>query len=83
MKFSTPSKFKDHGVSTNSCYIGNHKIERALLDFGSNVNLIPYSVHFELRLDELKPLNGTLQLADRSIRTPRRQINDVLVQIDK
>jgi len=31
----------------------------------------------------LQPSNCTLQLADRSVRTPRGRIDDVLVQIDK
>jgi len=44
LKRDTPPKFKDLGVPTISCYIGNHKIERALLDLGSSVNLIPYFV---------------------------------------
>ena len=51
--------------------IGNHKIEKKLLDLGSSVNLIPYSVNLELGSGELKPSNCTLHLADRSIRTPR------------
>ena len=81
----TPPKFKDPGIPTISisCFIGNHKIERALLDLGSSVNLIPYSVYLELGLGELQPSNCTLQLADRSVRTPRGRIHDILVQIDK
>jgi len=79
LKHNTPPKFKDHGIPTISCYMGNHKIERTLLDLGSSINLIPYSVYLELGLGELKPSNCTLQLADRSVRTPRGQIDDVLV----
>jgi len=41
LKCDTPPKFKDPSVPTISCFIGNHKIERALLDLGSSVNLIP------------------------------------------
>ena len=37
-------KYKDHGCPTISCFIGEHKIERALLDLGASVNLLPYSV---------------------------------------
>ena len=83
MKFDTLPKFKGHGVPTISCYIGNHKTEMALLDLGSSVNLIQYSVYLELGLGELQPSNCTLQLTDRSVRTPRGRIDDVLVQIDK
>jgi len=40
-------------------------------------------VYLELGLGEVKASNCTLQLANRSVRTPRGQIDDVLVQIDK
>jgi len=43
-KFDTPPKLKDLGVPTILCFIDNHKIDRALLNLGSSVNLIPYSV---------------------------------------
>ena len=44
LKCDTLSKLKGPSVPTISCFIGNHKIERALLDLGSSVNLIPYSI---------------------------------------
>jgi len=83
LKCDTPLKFKDSGIPTISCYIGNHKIERVLLDLGSSASLIPNSVYLELGLGELKLSNCTLHLADRSVRTPRGWIDDTLVQIDK
>jgi len=55
LKCDTPPKFKDPDVPTILCFIGNYKIERALLDLASSVNLIPYSIYLELRLAELKP----------------------------
>ena len=54
-----------------------------LLDLGYSVNLIPYSIYLELGFDKLKSSNCTFQLADKSVGTPRRWIDDVLVQIDK
>jgi len=83
LKCDSSPKLKDPGVATISCFIGNHKIKRALLDLGSSVDLMPYSVYLELGLGELKPSKCTLQLADRSVRTPRGRIDDVLIQIDK
>uniref|UniRef100_A0A2N9IPP2 Reverse transcriptase/retrotransposon-derived protein RNase H-like domain-containing protein n=1 Tax=Fagus sylvatica TaxID=28930 RepID=A0A2N9IPP2_FAGSY len=59
------------------------KIEKALLDLGASVNLLPYSVYEQLGLGELKPTGIILQLADRSVKTPRGIVEDVLVQIDK
>ena len=38
-------KCKDPGSPTISCKIGDRLIERALLDLGASVNLMPYSVY--------------------------------------
>ena len=35
-------KYKDPGCPTISCFIGEHKIEKPLLDLGASVNLLPY-----------------------------------------
>ena len=83
LQFDNTPKFKDPGVPTISCHIGDHKIEKALLDLGSSVNLIPFSVYEQLGIGELQPSNCTLQLADRSIRVPRGRIDDVLVKMIK
>jgi hypothetical protein len=39
-------------------------IDKALLDLGAGVNLLPYSIYFQLGLGELKPTPIILQLAD-------------------
>ncbi|XP_038975731.1 uncharacterized protein LOC120106749, partial [Phoenix dactylifera] len=83
LKHNTPPKYKDPGCPTISCIIGNFRIQRALLDLGASVNLLPYSVYEQLGLGELKPTKVTLQLANRSIKIPRGIVEDVLVQIDK
>jgi len=76
-------KYKDPGCPIIFCFIGKYKIERALLDLGASVNLLPYSVFQSLNLDELKPTSVTLLLADRSVKMPRGIVKDVLVQVDK
>jgi hypothetical protein len=35
-------------------------IKRALLNLGASVNLLPFSVYLQFRLDELKPTSVTL-----------------------
>ncbi|KAL6338653.1 hypothetical protein AAG906_021470 [Vitis piasezkii] len=52
--------------------IGGTCVEKALLDLGASVNLLPYS-----------PTSITLSLVDRSVKIPRVMIEDVLVQVDK
>jgi hypothetical protein len=51
-----PFKHKDPGSPTISCIIGDSKIDKALIDLGFGVNLLPYSVSEQLGLGELKPL---------------------------
>ncbi|WJZ98397.1 hypothetical protein VitviT2T_016924 [Vitis vinifera] len=75
-------KYKDPGCPTISVMIGGKVVEKALLDLGASVNLLPYSVYKQLGLGELKPTSITLSLADRSVKIPRGIIEDVLVQID-
>ena len=58
-------------------------MEKALLDLGASVNLLPYSVYKQLGLGELKPTTITLSLANRSVKIPKGTVEDVLVHVDK
>ena len=60
----TPEKYKDPGCPTISVNIGGTYVEKALLDLGASVNLLPYSMYKQLGLGELKPTTITLSLAD-------------------
>nr|XP_017225158.1 PREDICTED: uncharacterized protein LOC108201377 [Daucus carota subsp. sativus] len=74
-------KYKDPGCPTISCVIGETFVDKALLDFGASVNLLPYSVYQALGLGELRQTNVTLQLADRSVKIPKGMIEDVLIKV--
>ena len=76
-----PIKYKDPGCPTISCTIGRAEINRALLDLGASINLLPFSVYQQLGLGELNPTQVTIQLADRSIKVPKGEINDVLIRV--
>ena len=76
-------KYKVPGSPTISVNIGGTCIDKALLDLGASVNLLPYSVYKQLGLGELKPINITLSLADRSVKIPKGIVEDVLVKVDK
>ena len=79
----TPVKYKDPGCPTILVNIGGISVEKALLDLGDSVNLLPYSMYKQLGLGELKPTSITLSLADRSIKIPKGTIEDVLIQVDR
>ena len=78
-----PVKYKDPGSPTIPVNIGGNCINKALLDLGASVNLMPFSVYMQLGLGELKPTSITLSLADRSVKIPKGIVEDVLVKIDK
>ena len=76
-------KYKDPECSTISVNIGGTYVEKALLDLGVSVNLLPFSMYQQLGLGKLKPTTITLSLADRSIKIPKGTVEDVLIQVDK
>ena len=76
-------KYKDPRSPTIPVNIGGICIDKALLDLGASMNLMPYSVYMQLGLGELKPTTITLSLADRSVKIPKGIVEDVLVKIDK
>ncbi|CAN6716294.1 unnamed protein product [Malus baccata var. baccata] len=63
-----PPKHKDPGSFSINITIGDQKVEKAMLDLGASINLMPYSVYLQLGLGELKATTISLQLADRSER---------------
>ena len=79
----TPVKYKDSGCPTISVNIGGTCAEKALLDLGASVNLLPFSMYQQLGLGELKSTTITLSLADRSFKIPKGTVEDVLIQVDK
>ena len=76
-------KYKDPGYPTISVNIGETCVEKAQLDLGASVNLLPYSVYKQLGLGGLKPTTITLSLADRLVEIPKGIVEDVLVKVDK
>ena len=77
------SKIQRSGLPYHLVNIGGTCVEKALLDLGASVNLLPYSVYMQLDLGELKPTSITLSLADRSIKIPKGTVEDVLIQVEK
>ena len=75
----TPVKYKDPGCPTISVNIGGTCVDKALLDLGASVNLLPYSMYKKLGLVELKPTSITLSLVDRTIKIPKGTVEDVLI----
>ena len=75
-------KYKDPGSPTILVNIGGTCIDKAMLDLGASVNLLPYTMYKMLGLGELKLTNITLSLADWSVKIPKWIVEDVLVKVD-
>jgi hypothetical protein len=78
-----PPKLKDPGSFTVPCTIGNKGFEGAMLDLGASINLMPYHIYKTLSLDDIKPLNIVLKMADQRKVTPRGVVENILVKIDE
>ena len=74
-------KLKDPGAPYITCTIGTTIHDRCLLDLGSSVNILPYHIYTKMGLGTIKPTTVTLQLADRSIKIPRGQVEDVIIRV--
>ncbi|XP_059461891.1 uncharacterized protein LOC132190882 [Corylus avellana] len=76
------AKCKDLGMFTIPCTIGNMRFEKAMIDLGASINVMPYSIYAFLKLGPLNKTGVVIQLADRSNAYPKGVVEDVLVQIN-
>ncbi|GJX72240.1 hypothetical protein Tco_0309411, partial [Tanacetum coccineum] len=74
---------KDPGGFTLPCYINNVSFNNALADLGASVSVMPRSTYLNLGLDELAHTKLTVELADRTVKYPKRIAENVLVCIGK
>ncbi|XP_050895548.1 uncharacterized protein LOC127102190 [Lathyrus oleraceus] len=64
-------KEKDPKSFSIPCVLGNHVIDKALLDLGVSVSLMPLSICNRLNLGEMQLTRMSLKLADRSVIYPK------------
>ncbi|GJZ02635.1 serine--tRNA ligase-like protein [Tanacetum coccineum] len=62
---------------------GNLTVRNALADLGASVSIMPLSIFKQLGLGKLKPLNMTVEMADRTKSIPKGIVENLLVKIDK
>ncbi|KAJ9567080.1 hypothetical protein OSB04_003046 [Centaurea solstitialis] len=78
-----PPKCIDPGVFTIPCKLGNVTINRAMLDLGASINVMPYSIFKILNVGSLQETGVIIQLADRSLVHPKGVLEDLLVQVNE
>ncbi|XP_075489519.1 uncharacterized protein LOC142528362 [Primulina tabacum] len=83
MQVNLPRKLQDPGEFVVPCEIGGKFGEKAICDSGASVNIMPISLYEKLGLSRIKPTGLSLQMADKSVRTPLGIVEDVELKIDK
>ncbi|GJZ76464.1 reverse transcriptase domain-containing protein [Tanacetum coccineum] len=78
-----PPKLGDPGSFLIPCNFNKTFSCNALADFGSSINLMPYSLYAKLSLETLKPTKMSVRLADRSFQYPVRIAENMLVEVGK
>ncbi|XP_016192354.1 uncharacterized protein LOC107633227 [Arachis ipaensis] len=78
-----PPKLEDPGSFFLPCTIGDISINKAMCDLGASINLMPSSLMKRLCIEEVKPIQITLELVDKSVVFPKGVIENLLVKVDK
>ncbi|XP_074299821.1 uncharacterized protein LOC141630992 [Silene latifolia] len=78
-----PPKYSDPGMFAIPCTIGDLRFEKAMLDLGASINVIPYAIYEKLKLGPLKDTSVVIQLADRSSVYPKGVVENIMVGIGK
>ncbi|XP_022018035.1 uncharacterized protein LOC110917867 [Helianthus annuus] len=77
-----PQKAQDPGDPLIPIQIGTFKIERALLDLGACVSILPGSLYDQYDFGPLKKFDTPVVLADQTPTHPRGMVEDVIVKVD-
>ncbi|XP_074300607.1 uncharacterized protein LOC141631896 [Silene latifolia] len=77
-----PPKCSDPGMFTIPCTIGNTKIQKAMLNLGASINVMPYSLYKSMKLGPLHDTSVVIQLANRSNVYPKGMVEDVPTLVD-
>ncbi|GJW87757.1 ribonuclease H-like domain-containing protein [Tanacetum coccineum] len=78
-----PQKEKDLGSFTLPCFFHNICFDKALVDLGASVSVMPFSTYTNLVLGILSHTWLTIELANRTIKQLRGIAKNVLVRIGK
>ncbi|GJU88696.1 putative reverse transcriptase domain-containing protein [Tanacetum coccineum] len=78
-----PQKEKDIKSFTLPCFIHDICFDKALVDLGASVSVMPFSTYSNLGLGNLAHTRFTIELADRTIKHLRGIAENMLVRIGK
>ncbi|GJX10010.1 putative reverse transcriptase domain-containing protein [Tanacetum coccineum] len=71
LQYELPPKEKDPGSFVLPCIIGTTMDSNALADLGESISVILFSIFKRLGLGNPKPVNMVIEMADRSMQSPK------------
>ncbi|KAD7478568.1 hypothetical protein E3N88_01704 [Mikania micrantha] len=77
-----PPKLQDPGTPLMPIQVGDFKIQRALLDLGASVSILPGSLYDQYDFGPLQRADTTVVLADLTSKLPRGIVSDVIVMVE-
>ncbi|GJR19240.1 retrovirus-related pol polyprotein from transposon TNT 1-94 [Tanacetum coccineum] len=78
-----PPTEKDPRSFILPCVIGNTTVSNSLAYLGSSISVMPFSMFKRLGLCSPKPISTVIEMAYRSIQSPKGIVENVMVKIDK
>ncbi|XP_057790844.1 uncharacterized protein LOC131007951 [Salvia miltiorrhiza] len=81
IQWKLPKKRKDPGMFTISCNIGGTNMDKAMMDLGASINVMPLAVYKRLNIGKMRNTRVVIQLADRSKAYPEGMVEDVLIKV--
>jgi hypothetical protein len=76
-----PSKYSDPGNPVVTIEINGVSLPNTLIDLGAAINVMSVNTMKTLQLDHLRPTQTLLELADKSVITPTRSLDDITVTL--
>ncbi|KAI3803239.1 hypothetical protein L1987_31388 [Smallanthus sonchifolius] len=77
-----PPKMEDPGTPVISVQVGDFEINRALLDLGASVSILPGSLYDQYDFGPLKKADTTVVLVDLTPKLPRGIVENVIVRVE-
>jgi hypothetical protein len=75
------SKYSDPGNLVVTIEINGVALPNTLIDLGATINVMSVNTMKTLQLDHLRPTQTLLELADKSVITPTRSLDDITVTL--
>jgi hypothetical protein len=76
-----PYKYNDPGNPVVTVEINGISLPNTLIDLGTKINVMPFETMQKLQINQLRPTQTMIELADKSVISPAGSLDDVTVTL--